>query len=102
MKLSVDLLVGLLPCQCSLYDMEYWKSQNLPFISQLKEVTIEMSEGSYRPNPIEFSRFILEHACNLKKLVIVHPPNFAMPSLNILNESGGILNAEVVFRTEWI
>ncbi|TQD91807.1 hypothetical protein C1H46_022649 [Malus baccata] len=55
---------------CSGYDMKYWKSQNLPFISQLKEVPIELSRFSCGSNPVEFSRFILEHARSLEKMVI--------------------------------
>ncbi|CAL2268278.1 unnamed protein product [Prunus armeniaca] len=49
--------------------MEYWKLQNLAFLHQLNEVTIEYSHGS---NEIQFARFILENAQNLKKMVILH------------------------------
>ncbi|KAM1038136.1 hypothetical protein ACFX13_033593 [Malus domestica] len=50
------------------FGMEYWKLQNLAFILQLEEVTIENSHGS---NDIEFARYVLENAQNLKKMVIV-------------------------------
>ncbi|BBG96704.1 Protein with RNI-like/FBD-like domains [Prunus dulcis] len=56
------------PCMSSGFDMGYWKLQNFPFIYHLEEVTIELSNGS---NEIEFARYILEHAVNLKKIVIL-------------------------------
>ncbi|PQQ06130.1 putative F-box/FBD/LRR-repeat protein [Prunus yedoensis var. nudiflora] len=56
------------PCMSSGFDMGYWKLQNLAFIYHLEEVTIELSNGS---NEIEFVRYILEHAVNLKKIVIL-------------------------------
>ncbi|KAM1094867.1 hypothetical protein ACFX13_009962 [Malus domestica] len=49
------------------FGLDYWKMQNLSFVGQLKEVTIEHSHGS---NEIEFARYILEHAQNLKKMII--------------------------------
>ncbi|CAN6576204.1 unnamed protein product [Malus baccata var. baccata] len=49
------------------FGLDYWKMQNLSFVGQLKEVTREHSHGS---NEIEFERYILEHAQNLKKMVI--------------------------------
>ncbi|KAM1095301.1 hypothetical protein ACFXTH_010135 [Malus domestica] len=76
------------------YDMKYWKSQNLPFISQLKEVTIELSRFSCGSNPVEYSTFILEHARNLEKMVIVHTHRFAKASLKKLNESKKSSNAQ--------
>ncbi|XP_034225605.1 uncharacterized protein LOC117635383 [Prunus dulcis] len=54
---------------CSGIDMEYWKIQGLAFIYQLKEATLELSNGF---NGIEFARYILEHAPNLEKMVIFH------------------------------
>lgn len=56
------------PCMSSGFDMGYWKLQNFAFIYHLVEVTIELSNGS---NEIEFARYILEHAVNLKKIVIL-------------------------------
>ncbi|TQE00188.1 hypothetical protein C1H46_014200 [Malus baccata] len=56
---------------CSGFDMGYWGLQNLSFIHQLKEVTIELCDGS---NGIQFAKYILEHAQNLKKVKIVHSP----------------------------
>ncbi|KAM1307454.1 hypothetical protein ACFX2H_009705 [Malus domestica] len=49
------------------FGLDYWKMQHLSFVGQLKEVTIEHSHGS---NEIEFARYILEHAQNLKKMII--------------------------------
>ncbi|KAM0991878.1 hypothetical protein ACFX2I_010176 [Malus domestica] len=82
---------------CSGFNTKYWKSQNLPFVSQLKEVTVELSQFSYGSNPVEFTRFILEHARNLKKMVIVHPPRFAKASLDKLKKSEKTSNAHIVF-----
>ncbi|KAL6133612.1 hypothetical protein ACLB2K_065846 [Fragaria x ananassa] len=49
------------------FNKKYWKKQNLDFISQVEEVTIELSAGS---NGIEFARYVLEHAKSLEKMVI--------------------------------
>ncbi|XP_050379617.1 putative F-box/LRR-repeat protein At3g58880 [Argentina anserina] len=57
--------------ECCWFDMGYWKLQNIAFINQLKEITIELCCGS---NGIEFATYILEHAQNLNKMTIVHSP----------------------------
>ncbi|KAL6145559.1 hypothetical protein ACLB2K_056245 [Fragaria x ananassa] len=49
------------------FNKKYWKKQNLNFISEVEEVTIELSAGS---NGIEFARYVLEHAKSLEKMVI--------------------------------
>ncbi|XP_004303554.1 PREDICTED: uncharacterized protein LOC101303343 [Fragaria vesca subsp. vesca] len=49
------------------FDMEYWKMQNLGFVSQVEYVTIELSAEF---NGIELARYILEHAESLEKMVI--------------------------------
>ncbi|XP_008242207.2 PREDICTED: F-box/LRR-repeat protein At3g58900-like [Prunus mume] len=49
------------------FGIEYWKLQNLAFLHQLKEVTIEYPDNV--SNELEFARYILEHAQNLKKMV---------------------------------
>ncbi|CAB4288706.1 unnamed protein product [Prunus armeniaca] len=50
---------------CSGFNMGYWRLQNISFIHQLKDVTIELSIGS---NGIRFAKYVLEHARNLKKM----------------------------------
>ncbi|KAM1208058.1 hypothetical protein ACFX2J_013769 [Malus domestica] len=52
-------------------DIEYWKLQNLAFVYQLRQVTIELCNGS---NGIEFAKYVLECAPNLEKMVIVCLP----------------------------
>ncbi|RXH93743.1 hypothetical protein DVH24_014319, partial [Malus domestica] len=59
----------LAPEKASHFRNAYWKLQNLPCNHQLKELSIKNSYGS---NEIEFARYILEHAQNLRKMVIVH------------------------------
>ncbi|KAM2104590.1 hypothetical protein ACFX1R_015176 [Malus domestica] len=54
---------------CCGFNMGYWRLQNFPFIHQLKEVTIELSNGS---NGVQFAKYILEHAGNLKEMKIVY------------------------------
>ncbi|XP_020421469.1 uncharacterized protein LOC18772138 [Prunus persica] len=49
------------------FGIEYWKLQNLAFLHQLKEVTIEYPDNV--SNELEFRRYILEHAQNLMKMV---------------------------------
>lgn len=51
------------------FDMGYWKLQDLTFVYQLKELTIDLSNGS---NEIEFAKYVLENASNLRKIVIRH------------------------------
>ncbi|KAM5559441.1 F-box/LRR-repeat protein [Rosa sericea] len=53
------------------FNMGFWKSQRLAFVSQLKEVRIELANGS---NEIELARYLLKHAHNLKKMVLLYPP----------------------------
>ncbi|CAN6586848.1 unnamed protein product [Malus baccata var. baccata] len=52
-------------------DIEYWKLQNLAFVYQLRQVTIELCNGS---NGIEFAKYVLECAPKLEKMVIVYLP----------------------------
>nr|XP_028948524.1 putative F-box/FBD/LRR-repeat protein At4g03220 isoform X2 [Malus domestica] len=54
---------------CCGFNMGYWRLQNFPFIHQLKEVTIELSNGS---NGVQFAKYILEHAGNLKEMKVVY------------------------------
>ncbi|KAL6124816.1 hypothetical protein ACLB2K_077325 [Fragaria x ananassa] len=49
------------------FDKEYWESQNLAFVNHLTVLSIDLSSGS---NEIEFAKYILENAPNLKKIVI--------------------------------
>ncbi|PQP92438.1 F-box/FBD/LRR-repeat protein [Prunus yedoensis var. nudiflora] len=48
------------------FNKEFWKSQNLAFIGQLKEATMELSNGN---NELELARYMLEDAKNLKEMV---------------------------------
>ncbi|XP_021819104.1 uncharacterized protein LOC110761033 [Prunus avium] len=50
------------------FGTEYWKLQNLAFLHQLQEVTVQYS--GHGSNEIEFSTYILENAQNLKKIAI--------------------------------
>lgn len=75
------------------FDMEHWKMQNLDFISQVEDVTIELSAGS---NGIEFARYILEHAETLEKMVIRYLPEQSNV-LGKLKESKMISNPLVTF-----
>lgn len=56
------------------YNSKYWKSQNLDFIFELKEVSIALATG-YINNAMELARYILEHAPNLKKMFILYLPH---------------------------
>ncbi|CAN6713603.1 unnamed protein product [Malus baccata var. baccata] len=56
-------------------DRRYWQLQNLDFISQLKEVTLEGFEASNDSNLYEFARNVLEHDQNLKKMVVICEPS---------------------------
>lgn len=49
----------------------YWELQGLEFISQLKEVTLEITNGS---NGIYLAWYFLEHAQYLKKMTIIYSP----------------------------
>lgn len=60
-----------MPFQACGFNGKYWKSQNLDFVNQLKEVTIELSNGN---NGWQLARFILEHAQLLKKMTIFYIP----------------------------
>ncbi|PRQ43983.1 putative F-box domain, leucine-rich repeat domain, L domain-containing protein [Rosa chinensis] len=79
---------------CGFY-MEYWKQQNFGFILELNEVTIELSRGL---NGIEIARYMLEHAQNLKKMVIVCLPQQSGFVKRMLDKSKMISNGTVVFK----
>ncbi|XP_018505980.2 putative F-box protein At3g58860 [Pyrus x bretschneideri] len=86
----------LTPRTASRFGNEYWKLQNLAFIHQLKEVSIENSYGS---NEIEFARYILEHAQNLKKMVIVHRDQNAPSKVSgMMSKSKMISAASLLIR----
>ncbi|ONH96055.1 hypothetical protein PRUPE_7G105000 [Prunus persica] len=85
-----------LKTDCSGYNMGYWRLQNLAFIPHLKEVTIELSNGS---NGIELAAYMLEYAQNLKKMVIVHSPQ-QCSVIRKLNKSKRISSATVVFQED--
>ncbi|CAL2273037.1 unnamed protein product [Prunus armeniaca] len=85
-----------LKTDCSGFNMGYWRLQNLAFIPHLKEVTIELSNGS---NGIELAAYMLEYAQNLKKMVIVHSPQ-QYSVIRKLNKSKRISSATVVFQED--
>lgn len=66
--------IRLFPFQACGYNSKYWKSQNLDFIFELKEVSIALASG-YINNAMELARYILEHAPNLKKMFILYLPH---------------------------
>ncbi|CAN6713604.1 unnamed protein product [Malus baccata var. baccata] len=78
------------------FDRRYWQLQNLDFISQLKDVTLEVPEGSNDSNLIEFARYVLEHAQNLKKMVVICEPSESR-LISLIRSSMSISNASVVF-----
>ncbi|KAI5325492.1 PREDICTED: F-box/LRR-repeat [Prunus dulcis] len=82
------------------FGMEYWKLQNLAFLHQLKEVTIEYSDNG--SNEIGFARYILEHAQNLKKMVIVLNCETMQSKVvaEIVSRSKMISTAAVIIRVE--
>ncbi|XP_068318529.1 putative F-box/FBD/LRR-repeat protein At4g03220 [Pyrus communis] len=89
---------NLIPRTASRFGNEYWERQNLAFIHQLKEVSIENSYGS---NEIEFARYILEHAQNLKKMVIVHRDDDAPSKVaGMVSRSKMISTASVLIRQD--
>ncbi|KAK9921343.1 hypothetical protein M0R45_029855 [Rubus argutus] len=75
----------------------YWELQGLDFISQLKEVTIELTNGS---NGIRLAWYILEHAQNLKKMIVICFPNLPHHSgfMTKLKRTRILSNATVVIQ----
>ncbi|XP_034225601.1 F-box/LRR-repeat protein At3g58900-like [Prunus dulcis] len=73
--------------------MGHWSMQNLAFIKQLKEVTIELSHGS---NGVEFAMYMLAHAQNLEKMVIIHLPKQYVRRK--IKKSKNISKAKIVFK----
>lgn len=90
---SIDFLVVFLPSQTSGFNMGYWKLQDRALFDQLKEFTMELWEGS---NGIELARYIMEHAQDLEKMVIVHLPRHSDVERE-LSKSKMISNATLVF-----
>ncbi|XP_061988118.1 uncharacterized protein LOC133706604 [Rosa rugosa] len=77
------------------FDVEYWKSQNLNFTCELKEVKLEIVEGNN--NELDLARYILEHAQKLKKMVILHSPQHP-DILEMVRKSKMISTATVVLQ----
>ncbi|KAM1093419.1 hypothetical protein ACFX2I_008572 [Malus domestica] len=73
---------------------KYWKSQNLNFTDQLKEVTIELSNGF---NAMELARYILEQARRLEKMFIFYLPHQSYV-IKRVNQSKKVSAAKIVFR----
>ncbi|KAM1433132.1 hypothetical protein ACFX1R_016458 [Malus domestica] len=80
------------------FDSAYWQLQNLDFISQLKHVTLELevSEGFNDSNLIEFARYVLEHAQNLKKMAVICEPSQSR-LISSIRSITSTSNASVVF-----
>ncbi|CAL2273071.1 unnamed protein product [Prunus armeniaca] len=73
---------------------KYWKSQNLNFTDQLKEVTVVLSNGF---NGMELARYILEQAENLEKMVIFYLPHQSYV-IKKVKPSKMALTATIVFH----
>ncbi|KAM5574898.1 putative F-box protein [Rosa sericea] len=80
----------------STYSMSYWISQNLACIYRLEEVRIELSGANER----EFAWYILEHAKNLKKMIILHSPSQAH-AVWFLRKRRSVSTATVVFQNKY-
>ncbi|KAK9927743.1 hypothetical protein M0R45_024912 [Rubus argutus] len=78
------------------FNRKYWKSQKLDCIHQLQEVSIALSTG-YINNALELARYILEHAPNLKKMVIFYLPRQSYV-IGKINKIKRISSAVVVFK----
>nr|XP_011464818.1 PREDICTED: putative F-box/FBD/LRR-repeat protein At4g03220 [Fragaria vesca subsp. vesca] len=80
----------------STYSMSYWISQNLSCICRLEEVRLELSDANER----ELACYILEHAKNLKKMVILYSPSQA-PGAWFLRIRRIVSTATVVFKNRY-
>ena len=89
-------LIHLLPFQACGFKRKYWKSQNMDCIHQLEEVSVSLSTG-YPNNALELATYILEHAPNLKKMVICYLPHQSY-IIGKVNKSKIISSATVVFQ----
>ena len=83
-----------MPFQACGFNGKYWKSQKLDFVNQLKEVTIELSNGN---NGWQLARFILEHAQHLKKMTIFYKPGKSHV-INKINNSKVVSSATIDFH----
>ncbi|XP_048432642.1 putative F-box/LRR-repeat protein At3g28410 [Pyrus x bretschneideri] len=54
------------------FDRRYWERQHLEFVSQLKYVTIELTNGS---NGFVLAKYLLERAQNLEEMLVICLPN---------------------------
>ena len=68
--------------------------QNLKFVSQVENVTIELSAGFIG---VEFARYILEHAENLDKMVIRYLPEQSNV-IEKIKESKMISSPSLIFK----
>ncbi|KAM1947962.1 hypothetical protein ACFX15_008212 [Malus domestica] len=84
----------LVPAMARGCNRKYWKSQKLNFTDQLKEVTIELSNGF---NAMELARYILEQAQHLEKVFIFYLPHQSYV-IKRVNQSKKVSAAKIVFR----
>ncbi|KAM1293729.1 hypothetical protein ACFX2H_013743 [Malus domestica] len=91
------MALKLMQVKCSQVDIGDWGLQNLPFIHQLKEVMIGLSDGS---NGIQFAKYILEHAQNLKKMNIVHSPRQSIDVAELKKSKRASNVAQLVFQED--
>ncbi|KAL6138147.1 hypothetical protein ACLB2K_063433 [Fragaria x ananassa] len=74
------------------FDKGYWELQRFDFISNLEQVTMELTSGS---NGYELAKYLLEHACNLKMMWVITTPDQSslVPEISRSNRTS---NATVV------
>ncbi|KAL6145552.1 hypothetical protein ACLB2K_056238 [Fragaria x ananassa] len=77
------------------FKVGYWEQQNLGFICKLKEITIDLSNGS---NGMEFTSYMLQHAQCLEKTVIVYLPHQSKIVKEMLDRSNTISTGIVVLK----
>ncbi|XP_050369934.1 uncharacterized protein LOC126788025 [Argentina anserina] len=78
-----------------IFDVEYWKSQNLNFTCELKEVKLDIMESN--SNELDLAKYILERAQKLGKMVILHSPQHP-DFLELVRTSKMISGATVVLE----
>ncbi|KAL6145300.1 hypothetical protein ACLB2K_055988 [Fragaria x ananassa] len=54
------------------FDKGYWELQRFDFVRKLEQVTMELTSGS---NGYELAKYLLEHACNLKMMLVITTPD---------------------------
>ncbi|XP_057999755.1 F-box/LRR-repeat protein At4g14103-like isoform X2 [Hevea brasiliensis] len=77
------------------FTIRYWESQNLAFVHQLEEATIELFDKG--DNELELIKYLLKHARTLKRMTILYSSSFPSVFNKEVDDYRKTSTAEIVY-----